>query len=73
MSMMRKNSFFPVVKGMHSDAFLFGPTFTICLKCILDNIPEFGEINPGWKSIFFLKSDRNPLSGIQSSKVTYDN
>ena len=46
MSMMRKNHF-PVVKGMHSDAFFFGPTFTICLKCILDNIPEFSKINPG--------------------------
>ena len=31
MSIMRTNSF-PVVKGMYSDAFLFGLTFTICLK-----------------------------------------
>ena len=56
MSMMRKIHL-PVVKGMHFDAFLFGPTFTVCLKCILDNIPAFSKINPGWKSIFrpFLK------------------
>ena len=60
---------------MHSDAFLFGPTFTICLKCILDNIPAFSKINPGWKSIFrpFLKEW--PLSFVRNttSKVTCDN
>ena len=54
---------------MHSDVFLYGPTFTIPLKCIphlvksiLDESPYLGP---------FLKSDRNPLSGIQEmSPVT---
>ena len=31
---------FLVVKGMHSDAFLFIPSFTIRLKGFLDNIPQ---------------------------------
>ena len=59
---------------MHSDAFLFGPTFTIRLKCILDNIPALSKINPGWKSVFrpFLKE--RPLSFIRNThKVTGDN
>ena len=59
---------------MYSNAFLFGPAFTICLKCILDNIPAFSKLNPGWKSILrpFLKEW--PLSFVRNtSKVTCDN
>ena len=54
---------------MHSDAFLLTPSFTVSLKCFLDNTPAFSKINPRWESAFgpfFKKSDRNPLSGIQA-------
>ena len=64
----------PVVKVMQSEAFLLRPTFTIRLKCILDNISAFSKINPGWKSILrpFLKEW--PLSFVRNtSKVTGDN
>ena len=51
---------------MHSDAFLFTPSFAVYLKSFLDNTPAFSIIIPGWKSVFrpLLKSDSNPLSGI---------
>ena len=44
---------------MHSDAFLLTPSFTISLKCFLDNTPAFSKINPGWKPVFgpFLKKN----------------
>ena len=59
---------------MHSDAFLSGPTFTVCLKCILDNIPAFSKINPGRKSIFRPFFKEWPLSSVRNtSKVTCDN
>ena len=51
---------------MHSDAFFLSPSFTVRLKCFLDNTPAFSKINPEWKSVFrpFLKKapksyDRN--------------
>ena len=43
---------FPVVKGMYSNVFLLTPSFTIRLKCLLDNTPAFSKINPGLKSVF---------------------
>ena len=53
--------------------FLLTPSFSVSLKCFLDNTPAFSKSNPGWKSVFrsFLKNGRNPLSGIQArSPVT---
>ena len=44
---------FSVVKGMHSNAFLLTPSFTIRLKCLLADTPAFSKINPGWKSVFW--------------------
>ena len=43
-------------------------SFTVSLMCSRDNNPVFSKINPGWKLYLgpFLKSDRNPLSGIQA-------
>ena len=58
---------FPVVKGMYSNVFLLTPSFTIRLKCLLDNIPAFSKsILDG--SLYlgpFSKSDLSPLSWIQ--------
>ena len=58
---------FPVVKGMHSNVCLLTPSFTIRLKCLLDNTLAFSKINPVWTSVFesFSKSDLSPLSLIQ--------
>ena len=59
---------FPVFNGMHSNAFLFVPSFTLRLKCLLDSTHAFSKTNPGRMIVFgpFLKKiDISPLSLIQ--------
>ena len=47
---------------MHSDAFLFRPTFTICLKCILDNIPAFSKAKEKYRGVFEIQRSGDKTS-----------
>ena len=59
---------------MHADAFLFTPSFAICLNCFLENTLAFGKINPGWKSVFRPLLKKWPQSFIRDTgKVAFDN
>ena len=58
--------YFPVLKGKHSNAFIFTPSITIWLKCLLDNTPAFSKIE---NYFIILLTDPTDLGFLPEKRV----